>query len=80
VHYGCDEAAGIAAPCLTTSDGAAAISANCAVIAARGERAASRQNISECVSTVGAQLQHAAIEADAWIDIRCFKIEVVPEC
>jgi len=34
----------------------------------------------KCVSIVGAYLQHGAIEAHAWINIRRFKIEVVPEC
>ena len=34
----------------------------------------------KCVSIVGAYFQHGAIEAHTWIDIRRFKVEIVPEC
>jgi hypothetical protein len=34
----------------------------------------------ERISTVGADFEHAAIEAHAWINIRHFKIEIVAEC
>jgi hypothetical protein len=32
------------------------------------------------VSIISAELQHAAVEAQVGIRVRCFKIEVLPEC
>ena len=69
----------VAAPCLTTSNRTAPISANCAVVTAGHEAPASVKDILERVSTVSAELQHTAIEAEIRILARRFKIEVVPE-
>jgi hypothetical protein len=80
VHYRRDEAVRVAAPSLTTRNGTAPIGADRAVVAAHDKAAASGKNISKCISTVGAELQHASIETDVGIDLRRFQIEVVLEC
>lgn len=79
VHDSRHETPRVSAPCLTTRNGTAAIGGDRAVVAACEERAADRKNILKRVSTIGADFQHAPIEADIWINIRGFKIEVVPE-
>jgi len=79
VDHGRDEALRVAAPCLTTSNGTAAVLGNSAVVAAYNEAAAGRKNVSKRVSTVCADLQYAAVEADIGIG-GGFKIKIVPEC
>jgi hypothetical protein len=79
IHHGRDEALRVAAPSLTTSNRAAAISTDGAVIAADHEASASSKNILKSISTVTAELQHTAIVAEVRILARRFKVEVVPE-
>jgi hypothetical protein len=78
VHHGRDEAFGVAAPSLTTSNRATPIGADCAVIASHDEAPASSDDIGESTAA-NANLQHAAVEAKVRVWARCFKIEVVPE-
>jgi hypothetical protein len=79
VHHGRDEAFGVAAPSLTTSNRATPIGADCPVITSHHEAPSKRKNILKRISTVRANLQHAAVEAKVRVWARCFKIEVVPE-
>ena len=78
IHHARDEASRVAAPGLTTSNRTAAICADSAIIAAH-EKAAGG-NLLKSISPVGAEFQHATVETEIRIRIRCFKIEVVPEC
>jgi hypothetical protein len=64
---------------LTTSNGTTAISGDHAVVAAYDEAAARIKDILECISAIKADLQHAAIEAQIGIHVRCFKVEVLLE-
>ena len=77
VHYRRDEASRVAAPCLTTGDGTTSVGANCAIVTAHHKRAGG--NFLKCISAISAELEHAAVETYTGINIRCFKIEVVPE-
>lgn len=52
-----------------TSNGAAAISANRAVIAAHKEPAAGSKNVLKRISAVSAELQHATVETDIRINV-----------
>jgi hypothetical protein len=79
VNHGRDEAIGVTAPRLTTCDGAASISADCAVIASTNEAPSSGNNILKGISPVGAQFEHATVEPEVRILIRRFEIEIVPE-
>jgi hypothetical protein len=65
---------------LTTSNRTAAIGANRAVVTAHEKSAARGKNILKCVSTVSAEFKHATVETEVRIRVRCFKIEIVPEC
>src|SRR5882724_11710742 len=78
-HHGCDETLRVAAPSLTTSNGATAISADRAVIASHAKAPASCKNVLKRVSAVSAHLQHTAIKSQAGIRVRRFKVEVMPE-
>jgi hypothetical protein len=79
-HHACDEPLRVAAPGLTTSNRTAAISADRTVIAAHEKAPADGKNVLKSISAVGAEFQHATVETEVWIRIRCFKVEVVPEC
>jgi hypothetical protein len=79
VDHGRDEALRIPAPCLTTSNRTAPVAGNRAVVAAHNEATAGRKNVSKRVSTVRADLQYAAVEADIGIG-GGFKIKIVAEC
>jgi hypothetical protein len=79
VDYGGDEALRIVAPSRTTSNRTATISADCAVVTAHHEATASGKNVLKGVSTVSAELQYAAVEAEVGVRVRGFKIEVLPE-
>jgi hypothetical protein len=63
VDQGCDEAARVTTPSLTTSNRTAPVGANGAVVAASYETTASGENILKCISTVEADLQHATVKA-----------------
>jgi hypothetical protein len=56
---------------------AASIGCDRPIVSAHEEGAG--RNILKCISIVSAELQHAAVEAQIGIRIRCFKIEVLPE-
>jgi len=60
-----------------TSDGTTPIGANCAIVSAPHKSAGG--NFLKRVSTVSAELEHAAIEADIGINIGRFEVEVVPK-
>jgi hypothetical protein len=77
VHYRRDEASRVAAPRLTTGDGTTSVGANCAIVTAQHKRGGG--NFLKCISAISAELEHAAVETYTGINIRCFKIEVVPE-
>jgi hypothetical protein len=79
VHYGRDEALGIAAPGRTTGNRTATISADCAVITAHQETTASGNNVLKGASTISAELQHPAIKTEVSVRLRGFKIEVLPK-
>jgi hypothetical protein len=79
VRHGRDEALGVAAPSLTTSNRTTAISADCAVIASHYEAPASCKNILKRISTVSADLQDASVEAEVRVFGRRFKVEILPE-
>ena len=55
------------------------IGADCAVVTAHHEAAASCKNILKGISTVSAELQYAAVETQGRIWIGGLKVEVVPE-
>ena len=76
----CDKALGIAAPCLTTCNRTAPISSDSTIVTAHNKTAAGGENILKCISTVSAELKHTTIEPDSGVDLRGFKIEIVPEC
>jgi hypothetical protein len=80
IHHACDEPLRVAAPSLTTGDRTTTIRADRAVVATHQEAPASGKNILKRIPTIRADLQHATVETEVWIRIRCFKIEVVPEC
>ena len=63
IDHGRDETLRVAAPSLTTCNRTTAIGADCAVIASDDEAPASGKNISECISTVSAELQHATVKS-----------------
>ena len=77
VHYGRDEALGIATPCLKACNWTAPIRTDRAVIAAHEETFG--RDVLKCISAVAAELQHATVEAEIRIRIRGFEIEVMPE-
>jgi hypothetical protein len=79
VHHGRDKTFRVAAPSPTTCNRTTTIRTDGAVIPSDEKTAASRKNILKGSSAVSAQLQHAAVESESRIRIRCFKIEVVPE-
>jgi hypothetical protein len=60
-----------------TSYWATSIGGDGTVVTAHYKSAAG--NLVKCVSTIGTQLQHAAVETDIGINVRGFKVEVVPE-
>jgi len=64
---------------LATSNGAASIRADYAVVAANNEVPASGKNVLKCISAVSAKLQHATVKAEVRVHVRRFKIEVLPE-
>ena len=64
VYYGRNETGRIATPCPTTGNGAAPVGGDRAVIAAQQKAAACRQDILKRISTITAELQHAAIETE----------------
>jgi len=72
-----NESTRVAAPSLTTSNRATAISANRAVIAPHGKGPAGRKNILKRISTISADFKHSAVEAQVRILARRFKIEVL---
>jgi hypothetical protein len=76
-HRGRDKALRIAAPCLKPSNRAAPIGCDRPIVSAHEEGA--RRNVLKRVSIVSAELQHAAVEAQIGIRLRCFKIEVLPK-
>ena len=62
-----------------TGDGTTSVGANCAIVTAHDEAAASGKNVLKCISAISAELQHAPVETYIGINIRGFEIEVVPE-
>lgn len=78
VHHACDEALRVATPRLKPRNGATSIGADGAIIATQKEGAG--RNVLKRISTVTADLQHAAVETHIGIRVGRFKIEVVPEC
>jgi hypothetical protein len=60
-----------------TGDGTTSVGANCAIVTAHHKRAGG--NFLKCISAISAELEHAPVETYTGINIRCFKIEVVPE-
>ena len=76
VHYRCDEAPRVAAPCVAASDGTASSSGDDRVIAARLEAAANGWvgNVGELtvVDIERRDLQHAAVKT-------ALQVEVMPE-
>ncbi|MGC1093918.1 MAG: hypothetical protein WA905_14390 [Pseudolabrys sp.] len=79
VHHRRDKTFGVATPSSTTCDRTTTISADGAVIAPYEKTSASDKNVLKRISTISAELQHAAVEPESRIRIGCFKIEVVPE-
>ena len=77
VHHCRDETSRITAPCLTTGDGASSIGANRTVVTPHHKGAGG--NFLKRISTISAELEHAPIETDSGINVRGFKIEVLPE-
>jgi hypothetical protein len=77
IHHACDETTGVAAPRLTTSNWAASIAADGAVVSAPHKSAA--RYLLKCVSAVSTELQYTAIETEIGINVRSFKVEIVPE-
>lgn len=80
LHNGRDEAFRVAAPSLTPRNWAATIIADRAIIASQHEGPAGCKNILKRVSTVSAEFQYAAVEAQVWISIGGFELEIVPKC
>jgi hypothetical protein len=74
-----DEARRIAAPSLTTCNRTAPVVTDRSVISASHEAATDGKHVLKCVSTVSADLQHAAVKSYIGIYVRCFKVEVLPE-
>jgi len=62
---------------LTTGDGASSIGANRTVVTPHHKGAGG--NFLKRISTISAELEHAPIETDSGINVRGFKIEVLPE-
>ena len=79
VHHRRDKTFRVAAPSPTTCNRTTTISTDGSVIASDEKAAASRKDILKSSSAVSAELQHAPVETQARICIRCFKIEIVPE-
>jgi hypothetical protein len=79
VHYRRDKTFGVAAPSSTTCDRTTTISADSAVITPHEKASACDKNVLKRISTISAELQHAAVKPESRIRIGCFKIEVVPE-
>jgi hypothetical protein len=63
---------------LTTSNWTTPVSADGTIIAAH-QKGANRGDILKRIPAVAAELQHAAVEAQIGIRLRCFKIEVLPK-
>ena len=80
VHCGRDEATRVAAPSLAASDWTASSRADRAVIATCNKAAANLEDVPIGLSLVNTNLQHSAIESEGWILLRCFEIEIMPEC
>ena len=76
-HYSGNETLRIAAPCLKPRNRAASIGCDRPIVSAHEEGA--RRNVLKRVSIVSAELQHAAIEAEVWVGVGGFKIEVLPK-
>jgi len=68
---GDDKPAGVASPRLTTSEGVAAATANCPVVAARHKSTALGSDVLK-VDPVRANFQHAAVKA-------VLEVEIIPE-
>jgi hypothetical protein len=49
------------------------------IMTAHHKAAASGKDVLKRISTIGAELQHAPVEADVGIDLRRFQTKVVPE-
>jgi hypothetical protein len=64
---------------LATSNGAASIRADYAVVAANNEVSTGGKNVLKCISAVSAKLQHATVKAEVRVHVRRFKVEVLPE-
>jgi hypothetical protein len=62
---------------LTTGDWTTSVDANCAIVTAHHKRAG--RNLLKGISAISAELEHASVETYTGINIRGFKIEVVPE-
>jgi hypothetical protein len=62
---------------LSTGDGTIPVHANCSVVTALHKCAGG--NFLKSVSTISAELKHAPIETEIGINVRGFKVEVVPE-
>jgi hypothetical protein len=54
---------------LATSNGAASISADHAVVSANNEVSTGRKNVLKCISAVSAQLEHATVKAEIRIQV-----------
>jgi hypothetical protein len=77
LHHTCNEAFRIAAPTLQTSNRTAPVGADRAVIPTHDE--ALRRDVLKRISAIGANLQHATVEAEVGIHIRRLKIKIVAE-
>lgn len=75
VHHGRDEAFRVATPCLQPGNWTTPIAADGTVVAAHQKSAG--RHVLKRIATVTAELQHATIEAQIRIRIRCFKIIVL---
>ena len=64
VHYRRDKTFGVAAPSRTTTNRTASVGADCAVVTAHQEATASGKNVLKRISTISAELQHAAVETE----------------
>ena len=79
IHDRDDKAFGVAAPSSTTSNRTAAVGADRPIVAAHDESAAGDKNVLKGISTVKADLKDTTIETEIRINVRCFKIEILPE-
>jgi hypothetical protein len=79
IHHGDNKASGIAAPSRTTSNRTAAVGAYRPIVTAHDEGAAGNKNVLKGISTIKADLKDPTIETEIRINVRCFKIEILPE-